>query len=207
MNHGLSPDLAISSGFSDAHHRFPQTKEEADIVEDALAKELESLSLVEHEKAIFDVHGLSPHGEETPELVERELQNMKDALDNIKDKEGFDVAKATNAEFVESLYLSFLRSEFFDPVLGAEKLVSHFDMKLRLFGNGEIMGRKLYQSDLSAEDRKYLEGGFMQLSPVRDSSGRGVCFMSQMYGHDDRDCMVSSILDCLEARPVTQIQH
>lgn len=52
----FSPDAAAKAGMDPT--RFPQTDEEVQRAEETIARELEKLSMEEHEKIIFDIHGI-----------------------------------------------------------------------------------------------------------------------------------------------------
>lgn len=165
-------ELAKSAGL--ATDRFPETKHEADIAEDVLAKELAALSLEEHEKALFDVHGISGAPEESDELLEQKLLEFDVEISKIKHKDAYNIAKSLGPDYVDSreLRLMFLRSELFEATAAAEKLVLHFERKRELFGQGDVLGRDVRQSDLSEKERKILESGFFQALPSRDAAGR-----------------------------------
>jgi len=53
-------------------------------------------------------------------------------------------------------------------------MISHFETKKRLFGGGEILAREILQSDLTPVELDLLRGGYLQLLPSRDASGRVV---------------------------------
>lgn len=170
----FDPSLAQSNGL--ACDRFPETEDEADIAEDILAKELEKLSLDEHEKILFDVHGIARYYDEDPAKVERCLEDLEKELEEIKEKQAYLEAKATNSNYVTSqpFRLMFLRSERFDPRAAAESIVYHFSIKKRLFGGGAIQGRNVRMDDLDKETIEALESGFAQVLPKKDATGRTV---------------------------------
>ncbi|OEU10380.1 hypothetical protein FRACYDRAFT_247420 [Fragilariopsis cylindrus CCMP1102] len=57
-------------------HIIPTTQNDADIVDDAFAKEMASLTMIDHDKVTFDVHGLDrvPDDEEPSGVVELEIK-------------------------------------------------------------------------------------------------------------------------------------
>ena len=179
----MSPELALSVGLSDK--RFPETPEEADVLQDALLQEFEKLSLDEHEKVLFDLHGLSGVVEEDPENTPTKLKELEAALDNTPENEAYLEAKRLNPDYVRSKYLMYLRSELFDVPLTAEKIAQHFEMKRKYFGGGEILARNIRQSDLTPQDIANVRTGFLQMSPVRDSAGRVTLYMGTVYDRRD----------------------
>lgn len=153
---------------------FPQTEEEADAVDELLSNELAALSLVEQDKVMFDVHGLAPEIEETEELIEKSLEDMDKELEQIKKKPAFDMAMKMNPGHVQSreLRIRFLRCEFFKCKNAAKRLVLHFEKKKMMFGDGDVLGRDVRLSDMSAEDLEHMKYGAIQVLPTRDASGR-----------------------------------
>lgn len=165
-------DIAKAGGL--AVDRFPETKQEADLAEDLLAKELEKLSLDQHEKALFDIHGVIPDIEEDPVMMETKLKEFDEAIYKIEPKEAYFKAKHWNSHYVSNrnFRILFLRCEEWDVEKAAKKMVHHFEVKRKLFGDGECLGREIRQSDLNSKDRQILESGFAQVLPSRDASGR-----------------------------------
>jgi hypothetical protein len=76
--------------------------------------------------------------------------------------------------FMEQQIVKFLRAEGFDLRKATRRLKSHFQMKREFFGHLSL-GRELELQDLGPEERDLLENGGIQLLPVRDRSGRGIC--------------------------------
>ena len=175
--------LARSAGL--AVNRFPETKDEIAKAEEVLAKELEKITLDEHERILFDVHGLTRCTlEDDPEALEARLKDLDKELENIaKGREAYDEVRAKNPAFVDSrrFRLLFLRSEAYDATAAAEMIISHFDVKKKLFGEGEILWRDVRQSDLSPMAMTLLETGFMQIFPTRDAAGRTILAVSPEF--------------------------
>lgn len=172
----FTPELARSAGLAD--NRFPQTHEEADKAEDVLTRELDKLSLDEHEKILFDVHGIARTEEFDDETLEQHLKKLDVEINKIKRKkrEAYEQAKFINRGYVldPRFRLMFLRAEFFNAKAAANTIITHFDIKQRVFGSGEILGRDVRMSDLDEEDISLLRSGIMQVMPERDASGRAV---------------------------------
>lgn len=179
----FSADLARSAGL--AVNRFPETQDEVALAEEVLARELEKLSLDEHEKIIFDVHGLPRYSlEDDPAALEARLKDLELELRTItKDREAYDDARAINPSYVDNrkFRLLFLRSESYDARAAAEMIVCHFDAKKRLFGEGDILARDIWISDLNPTELQLLELGVMQVLPSRDAAGRTVIAMSPEF--------------------------
>eukprot|EP00934_Nitzschia_sp_Nitz4_P006828 Nitzschia sp. Nitz4//scaffold44_size153857//136976//138509//NITZ4_002747-RA/size153857-augustus-gene-0.29-mRNA-1//-1//CDS//3329552235//6818//frame0 len=162
--------------------RFPMDAEEHQRAEVLLAQELNKLSLQEQEQVMFDLHGLPQDHHDDPKNVEYYLQEMEKEILKVENREAYDLAKYLNPEYVTNrgFRLMFLRGDFFDVKLAAERIVYHFEMKKLLFGKGEILARDVLMSDLNEEDMAALEAGFVQLLPSRDISGRLVVVISPM---------------------------
>ncbi|CAJ1934427.1 unnamed protein product [Cylindrotheca closterium] len=162
-----------SAGFQES---FPQTDEEADVVDDLLAHELEELSVTEQEKVAFDLHGLAAEIEETEELIETSLKEMENEIQKIKKKPAFEKAMKMNPGHVcnRQFRLQFLRCEFFICKNAAARLVFHFEKKEMIFGDGDVLGRDVRLSDLSQQDLMSMQSGALQILPTRDITGRSV---------------------------------
>ena len=170
----ITVDLAKKAGLP--IHRFPTTSEEAAIAEDALARELRDLTLDEQEKIIFDIHGIrttTPHDESTLAAALEELQHE---IDKITKKEAYEQAVFMNESYVKDpkFCLLFLRALEYNSAAAADMMVQHFATKRLLFGNGEVLGREIRQSDLTPKDIEIINNGFMQVLPTRDTSGRAI---------------------------------
>jgi hypothetical protein len=172
---------------------FPETQEEADIVDDFLLQEFNSMSFVERDMAIFDVHGLPQVGDEDPNNVSDYLLQLDWEVTQIRDKTAYEEAKYLNANFVTSrrFRLMFLRCERFNVQRAAQKMVDHFAVKREIFGGGEILGRDIKLSDLSKKEMEYMKWGGVQLMPSRDAGGRAVIICSQQ--DDDWECRVKQM--------------
>ena len=161
-----------SAGFQES---FPQTEEEADVVDDLLASELAELSVVEQEMFMFDLHGLATEIEESEELIETSLKEMEKEIQKIQKKPAFEKAIKMNPGHVCSrqFRLQFLRCEFFNCKYAAKRLVFHFEKKEMLFGDGQVLGRDVQLSDLSSpQDIEHVKSGGIQILPTRDIAGR-----------------------------------
>eukprot|EP00934_Nitzschia_sp_Nitz4_P007116 Nitzschia sp. Nitz4//scaffold44_size153857//139141//140676//NITZ4_002748-RA/size153857-augustus-gene-0.30-mRNA-1//-1//CDS//3329552238//7106//frame0 len=174
------PEAMVRAGLRP--DRFPQDANEHQKAEELLAQELSKLSIQEQERAMFDLHGLPQDHHDDPQNVDDYLQEMEKEILKIENREAYDLAKYLNPEYVTNrgFRLMFLRGDFFDAKLAAERIVYHFEMKKLLFGSGDILARDVRMSDLNEDDMAALEAGFVQLLPSRDISGRVVVVISPM---------------------------
>lgn len=67
--------------------------------------------------------------------------------------------------------LAFLRTERFNPEKAAERLFLYFEEKEYLFG-AEYLARDIRLKDLDDDTISRVEGGFLQVFPARDVTGR-----------------------------------
>lgn len=176
-------DLAKSAGL--AVDRFPETNEEADAAEDVLAKAVSALSLDEREKVTFDLFGLATDRDvaaDDPGIIDQKLEELEHALEKVpaSEKEAYELAKEFNMGYVtnRSFRLQFLRLLSFDVESSADMIVKHFEVKRELFGSGDVLGRKVRQSDLDPVDIQVLYSGFAQILPSRDAAGRVIHVLS-----------------------------
>jgi hypothetical protein len=149
---GFSHELAKKNGL--AVDRYPLTEEEVQKAEDALAADLEKLSLVEQEKLVFDIHGLAieeehqDHDKKLEEKIKAVEEEMQKTFDDDK-KSAYEHAKYLNPEYAQGrdLKVLFLRCNDYDPALAADQIVQHFETKRKLFGSGNVLGRPVLFSD------------------------------------------------------------
>lgn len=167
--------------------RFPESLEEGEVAEQLLAAEMQKLSIVEHEKAMFDLHGISHVQDEDPSFISEKLCDMEKWICKIRKKKAYDRAKYMNEGYVnnQDFRLMFLRADTFDAKLSAQRMVRHFEVKQHLFGHGEVLGREVQLADLSDADVRALESGFVQVLPSRDSAGRTVLPIATMQRPKD----------------------
>lgn len=160
--------------------RFPQTNQEADLAEELMTKACDHLTMEEHEKILFDVHGVGLVEDDDPAAIDLKLNQLDETLNNLPTNEAYLQAKCTNEKYVSNrkFRLMFLRHEKFNVNNAAKLIASHFDIKRELFGDGDILGRDIRQSDLSSKDRVILESGFTQVLPMKDAAGRTLLLLS-----------------------------
>lgn len=186
MSHSASTELAASAGLPE--DRYPETLEEADMVTNILADAMNKLSLDEHEKIIFDIHGMGGAlypDEEDPNYLPSKMKELEERLAHAAGNKTYLEALRLNSAYVEKYRRVYLIAERFDIESAAALIIQQFDVKKELFGDGSILVREIRQSDLSARAKAVLESGMMQTSTVRDSAGRTVLFMTSEYDHED----------------------
>ncbi|KAL3928203.1 MAG: hypothetical protein SGARI_005111, partial [Bacillariaceae sp.] len=155
-------------------YRFPMSQEEVEKAEDALAKDLSKLSLDRQEQILFDAHGIATCAKEAgaSESISAALHELDKEIGKISKKDAYEQALFMNPTFVldDKFRLMFLRAEEFRPKAAAESIVTHFELKRELFGDGEVLAREVRQADLSDEDMEQLRQGDVQILPERDAS-------------------------------------
>jgi hypothetical protein len=189
-------DLAKEAGLST--HRFPTTSEEVAIAEDALARELNNLSLDEQEKILFDIHGINTIYPEDEETISSLLEELENEIEKIPQKEAYAQVLFMNESYVKdrNFKLLFLRALEFNATAAADMVVQHFEIKRQLFGDGEVLAREIHQSDLTPREHEILKQGISQVLPVRDASGRTIMALSatEMPGLESLGALVSFLV-------------
>jgi len=97
-------------------NRWPESEEDVKRAEEFIANELANLSLVEHERVLFDIYGISANEKEEPEMIDSKLNELQSELERIESKDDYNLALQMNPTYVESrnFRLLFLRCEEFD---------------------------------------------------------------------------------------------
>jgi len=147
-------------------------------VDAIIAQNLNDLSPEDRETSYSHVHGISDAIHETPSLISQSLELMQQEIDRIHGKDAYNVAESMSPAYVHSsvLRLKFLRGERFCARPAALKLVKHFEYKRYLFGSSKLV-KDIEQDDLSDEDISVLYSGYVQWSPLKDSSQRTVSIL------------------------------
>lgn len=179
MKFGLVPELARSNGLPE--DRFPLTSEEADVVDDVLTKELDKLSVQDHDSILFSIYGIIPKVEEDQGMLQMKLEEMGCLLETLPDNEAYMEAKEINEAYVAGYRRMYLRGENYNVEYSTRKLALRFETKKDCFGGGPMLTREIRWSDLSEGAKAVVRGGFMVVPPVRDSSGRAVLFSTSQY--------------------------
>ena len=146
-----------------------------------IAGALNQLSINEREKVYHEMHGVDDVVEETPEMLQRNLIALHRELESQKNTNpvrlAYNLAETMSRSYVlaHDLRIKFLRSEKFDVKKSAERMIKFFDIKMQLFGRGKLC-KDVTLKDLDKDDTVSMKGGYLQLLPTRDRSGRAVCW-------------------------------
>ena len=139
--------------------------------------DMQRLSLQERDEVYYDIHGVAQRGEgdkQSPELVNNKLRELAHEIQNIpksNEREAYDLACSQDQKFVEGRQIMFLKGFEYNAKMAAIRIVRNFDYRRRLFGE-KALTRELCDSDLDEESKDCLFSGFLQISPLEDSSGR-----------------------------------
>jgi len=247
----FSPEAAAKAGMDPT--RFPQTDDEVQKAEETIARELNKLSIEEHEKIIFDIHGIAttittvtpftctdcdtdkkpfcfgecddsssgsssasaesissstraacPDSEEDASFLQKKLAELDlDVKSMLMDQERipFDAylkAKKRNEDYVtgRAFRVMCLRAERMEVKSAAELVLQHFQVKQELFGDGDVLGREVRLSDLSADEKEILKLGDMQVLPTRDAAGRTI-LVYRCRKYSSLESLVRQCADCV----------
>lgn len=115
-----------------------------DLTEQLLTDKMQKMSLREHEHVLFEVHSIARTDAECdPPGLDQRLQIMDANIHNNRRKQAYEQAKYLDEAHVQdrSLRLQCLRCDCFHTALAAQRLVSHFQLKKELFGDGPVLVR------------------------------------------------------------------
>ena len=144
-----------------------------------LSEELMKLNSEDRNQITEEMHGVRNMSlQETPDVQTRALGMLQNQLDRMppSKKAAYDKAQGLEKTYVndDKFRLRFLRAELFDVDRAAERMTSHLDLILELFGD-EVLARPLRTTDFKGKlVKRILPGGLVQLLPYRDRSGRRV---------------------------------
>lgn len=98
---------------------------------------------------------------------------MQRHLDSIKQGTVYEEAEQIDSSYAwnRDLRLMFIRSDRYNPLLAAERMVRWFELKKTLFGL-EKLCKTITLDDFSEDDMECMNSGYMQLPPFRDMTGR-----------------------------------
>jgi hypothetical protein len=167
--------------------------------EERTARELQQLPKEQREQVWADMKG-NPENtyyrmhSEDHDFVKERLKSLDEELQSHTHHDGsaaaYRMAVEQNPDFVDSQKLKFLRADDFDSVAAANRLLSHFQHKLDLFGPTKL-GRDIRLDDLNVDDLESLRAGGLQLLPMQDHATRGVVFTRhENYLYKDHKNMV-----------------
>ena len=180
----MSPHLQnLSSNLSMVLDSPPDQNPTPAQVDVMLAQDLNETSMEEQEKALLDLHGASAVGEdpcavEDSEFVARSLFQLEQELTKIKGRTAYEDAERRSKEYVhdKDFRLMFLRADNYHVQNAANRMVSFFEEKLKLFGPA-LLTKDITMDDLDDDDMEFLSSGTFQILPAKDMVGRAiVCF-------------------------------
>lgn len=170
-------------------------------VNELLSQELLKMSLHDRTDVQEEIHGVQCLSvEESPELVQRALQDFQKQLDALPDfkkktyiqiasvaKEAKNQHRRNHSSQIQpppppkhyaiddkDFRLRFLRAELFDSKRAVLRFVNYFEFVHEFWGFGIVSQRQIRLSDFSKEELKFFKKGYFQLLPFRDRSGRRV---------------------------------
>ena len=157
-----------------------------------LAADMNALTYEERRVMEEDIHGVGDVVEETDEMLEANLAEMRIALDRIPDsaKIAWDRAVFLRPSLAtdRSLHLMLLRAARFDVPRAATLLVHRFEEKRFYFGD-DLLIHRITWDDLTPEEHAFVRSGSYQLIPDRDRTGRGITY-SRLCNWDVSDPFV-----------------
>ena len=84
----------------------------------------------------------------------------------------YEQALQINPSYMDRAFkLMFLRAEYFNPELAAQRLVLFLEGKIRFFGHATL-ARPITLDDFNVDDMEFMKSGICQTIPTRDRSGR-----------------------------------
>lgn len=149
---------------------------------DLLAKRLADLSMTERLKALDDVHGVSDLAEETPEMLARNLAQMKMQLHLVisnpmlSEEVSSALVTAMDKNLIsDGYFLKFIRASDYDPKEAANRMLRHLEHRREVFGVRKLF-QDLTMDDLGEDELKLLDTGWIGLMSLRSQSGRIVVY-------------------------------
>lgn len=138
------------------------------------------LSFRERDDALNDINGVPAIVEETQTLLKDGIAQLNREIELIENKSAYNMALQKSSSYVNrySFQLRFLRADRFDARKAAQRLVTHFERKLELFGEAPL-GREIQSSDWSKDEMEALRTGYIRVLPLRDQAGRLVVFFAK----------------------------
>lgn len=152
---------------------IPIEAQDPGLVDSIIAAELAKLSVEEREQAYLDVHGVIQHIDESPEMINKGLAEMENAMKQLPNREAYELATSMDAQYVSDaeFRLRFLRTELFDATKAAARFLRHFQIKLDLFGEDKLV-MDITQDDLDQDVMDALYSGYGRFLPHHDRAGR-----------------------------------
>lgn len=145
---------------------------------DVPAELLQKVTPEDRMEGLHDVHGVFQPVEETEQLVQEKMDELRlclryDKFTPGETREAYDQVARESPQFVENQLIKFLRADAFDVRKAAIRVLKHFEAKKEFFG-AELLGKEIQLDDLNELDQQVLQEGAVQLLNKRDRSGRAI---------------------------------
>mmetsp|Transcript_32965 Transcript_32965/g.79745 ORF Transcript_32965/g.79745 Transcript_32965/m.79745 type:complete len:428 (+) Transcript_32965:53-1336(+) len=155
-----------------------EERRKASQMNELIIKESATLSPQDRHRILLEVHGFHPKtSEPNVHTISTMLDRIRKQASLVRNRKAYNKALFLNPNYTDSrpFLMMFLRSEEFNPIKAAHRMVLHFETKLTLFGV-DTLARKITYDDLSDEDRQALATGAIQVLPEKDRSGRIILY-------------------------------
>eukprot|EP00980_Cylindrotheca_fusiformis_P020393 scaffold7414_cov116-Cylindrotheca_fusiformis.AAC.3 len=146
-----------------------------------LAVAMNSLSSEDREFVLEELNGIAKTHPEDPASLNQFLQEMEQHLMWLKQGTYYEVAEKMDFDYVtdRDFRIMFLRAnryvsngqQRYDPKRAATQMKIFFDTKYMLFGKDKLV-KDITLDDLDDDDKHCLQGGHLQVLPIRDRAGR-----------------------------------
>ncbi|VEU34707.1 unnamed protein product [Pseudo-nitzschia multistriata] len=153
-------------------------QEKSRAVDECIAEDFLKMSIADRNSVADEIAGKSCMArEETPEMLAASLARLDVELNAIplKKKIGYLQSQKFSKTYINdcNFRLRFLRAELFEAREAAVRLAKYCDFVLELFGSVALQ-RKIWLSDFDRKEIKWIQMGYIQMLPFRDSFGRRV---------------------------------
>ena len=182
---GMSSSSFNSNSHNNSNNKNGNNNDDDEVitnnVEIDLVKEMNELSVAERNKLYEEVHGVAQPPDESPDFVAQAITEFDDALQKFPKsrKKALDRALflKPSLAFDTNFKLLFLRGDYFNTSKAVTKMVKHFDLKLKLFGEEKLV-KDITLDDLPEEDVQeyFVNCGISIILPRRDPNGRQILF-------------------------------
>mmetsp|Transcript_34922 Transcript_34922/g.84520 ORF Transcript_34922/g.84520 Transcript_34922/m.84520 type:complete len:495 (+) Transcript_34922:226-1710(+) len=162
-----------SSSNSNSEIRFPACEE----IDRMVAQAMLELSPQDRERALEELHGVVEVDSEDPSFIASCLDDLDNCLATTKRNTAYEEAERMSYAYVSNnrFRMMFLRSVRYVPQDAAERMINFFEYKRELFGRDKLV-KDLAFEDLHPDDLPTMEGGYIQVSPIKDQVGRPIFF-------------------------------
>lgn len=155
-----------------------EERRRASPMNELIISESSTLSHEDRHRVLLEVHGFHPKTcEPDGRIINALLDRIRRQASMVRNRKAYNKALFLNPSYADSpsFLLMFLRSERFNPIKAAQRVVLHFESKLTLFGMDKL-ARTITHDDLSNDDKLALGTGAIQALPETDRSGRIILY-------------------------------